>query len=227
MMPPPTEIPEITRSCDAEEMGREWERLAVEIVERDRQRFAGALHNSACQSLSGLQLLSATLLRKLPAESGELREDIGELSRLLRQVSTELRGVVQWLRPPPVREEGLIVSLLELAAEVSPVIPCEFRCEDRRIEVAPYVAEQLYQIAHATVLAAAQRRMATRIEIGLAAGQNGVRLSVWADRDGPACEADLCNWELLHLRSRAIGGKLTIHSPDSGGTGVTCHVESP
>ena len=230
MPPSSSDIPDPARAGDSDGLMRECDRRVVEMVERDRLRFAGALHNSACQSLSGLQLLTATFVKRLPEKSGALIEDVGELARLLRQVSTELREVVQWLRPAPMREEGLIVSLLEFAAEISRAIPCEFRCDDRRIEPDPDVAAQLYHIAHAIVLAVAQRRMATWIEIKLAAEtQTGLILSVWDDAPppqthGPASESDFCNWELLHARARAIGGKLSIDSPDSGGTCVTCHV---
>ena len=205
--------------------------MAVQMVERDRLRLAGALHNSACQSLSGLQLLAATLLKRLPEASGALGESIDELATLLREVSAELRGVVQWLRPPPMREDGLIVSLIELAAEISRAVPCEFRCEDRRMEVDPYVAEQLYQIAHASVMAVVQRRKATRIEIELAAGlQNGLSLSVRDDADGSdgpglGDESGPCNWDLLRVRARAIGGTLTVDALESGGTDVICHVK--
>jgi signal transduction histidine kinase len=232
MPPPSTEIPDYAQAWDGEGPSRELDRLVVEMVERDRLRLAGVLHNSACQSLSGLQLLAATLLRKLPAESGGLGEGMDELAGLLRQVSTELRGIIRWLRPPPMREEGLMVSLLEFTAEISRAIPCEFCCDDRRLEVAPYVAEQLYQIAHAAALAVVQRGMATRIEISLSADhQKSLILSVLDDenflhRSGPGCEPDLCNWELLRLRARAVGGKLTVHSPESGGTCVTCRVET-
>jgi signal transduction histidine kinase len=232
-MPPPfTETPDDTQASGVEGIGREWDRLVVETVERDRLRIAAALHNSACQSLSGLQLLAATLLKKKAAGPESSGESIDEFAGVLRQVSRELREVIQWLRPPSMREQGLIVSLLELGEEISRAIPCEFRCDDRRMELDPYVAGQLFQIAHAVALAVVRRGAATRIEIALAADrQNGLTLSVWDDenfpeRSGPACEPDLCDWELLRLRARAIGGKLTVRSPESGGTRVTCDLES-
>jgi signal transduction histidine kinase len=232
MPSPSTEVPDSAQAGDAKGLSREQDRLVVEIVERDRLRLAAALHNSACQSLSGLQLLVATLFKRLPEKSGILGENMEELATLLRQVSGELRGIVQWLRPPPMREEGLIVSLLELAAEISRAIPCEFHCDDRRIEVDPYAAEQLYQIAHALVLTVVQRGLATSIEISLAVDrQRDLRLSVrdnavFSDRSGPGHEPDLCNWELLRLRARTIGGKLNVYPTEACGTGVTCHVDA-
>ena len=232
MPPPSTDTPDDTRARGAEGVSRDSDRQTVEMVERDRLRLAGALHNSTCQTLSGLQLLAATLLKKVPAGSGALAESIDVLAGLLGQVSTELRGIVQWLRPPPMREQGLVVTLIEFAAEVSHAIPCEFQCDDRRMELDPYVAAQLYQIAHAAALAAVQRRAATRIVISLAADhQHGVRLSVWCDanfsgRSGPEFEPELCNWELLRLRARAVGGTLAVDSPESGGTTVVCRVET-
>ena len=225
-----TELPDLAQAGDEQRSRREQDRWTLEVMERDRLSLAGALHNSACQSLSGLQLFAATLHKRLPESPQAVSENIEELSRLLRQVSTELRAVVQCLRPPPMREEGLIVSLLELAADSSREISCEFHCADRRREVDPYAAGQLYQIAHAAVLAALQRRVATRIEIELAADrQGGLCLSIWdnatwAQKSEPGCESGLCNWELLHLRSRAIGGELSVHSPASGGTRVTCRL---
>jgi signal transduction histidine kinase len=232
-MPTPLkEAPDPAQAVDTEGLGRERDGATVEIVERDRLMIAGALHNTACQSISGLQLLVATLLKRLPDSPQDLREAIGEMGALLRQVSSELRGVVQWLRPAPMREEGLIVSLIELAEEISRAVPCEFRCEDRRMQVDPDIAAHLYQIAYAAALAAAQSRAASCIEISLEADrENGLILSISDDaipapEIRPGYESGLCNWELLHLRSRAIGGKLTIHSPKTGGTRVTCHVES-
>ena len=64
-------------------------------VERDRLLTAGALHNSACQSLSGLQLFAATLARRLPGEPTDLSEDVGELAKLLGDLLEALGGETQ------------------------------------------------------------------------------------------------------------------------------------
>jgi NarL family two-component system sensor histidine kinase LiaS len=232
-MPSPfSEVP-VEAQESAENVSNDGQgRMIIEIVERDRLQIAGALHNSACQTLSGLQLFAATLLKRLPGESADLSENVHELEKLLWQASTELRAVLHWLRPPPLREEGLIVSLVELAADISSAVPCEFHCEDRRMEMEPDVARQLYQIAYASAGALAQRRAASRIDILLKGDpENGVILSIFNEDHPASTEAsdgapELCNWELLRLRARAIGGTLTVDSSESGGLRVTCMVKA-
>jgi len=201
----------------------------VAVLGSDRERLARALHDSTCQSLSGLQMLAGTIQRALLKE-GIQKENLDELLALIGKVSDEFRSAVRWLKTPAMNPQGLIVSLLELEAEIGRSVPCEFECEDRKLSIPPYVGQQLYHIAHRVLQRAVERR-AQRIAMALSGTpQGGLRLAITADAlevdnlDGTE-EPGLWNWDLLALRAEAIGGALTRTSIPNGGSRVECSVE--
>ena len=209
----------------------EESRRMLAAIERDRSAVAKLLHDTVCQSLSGLQLLGSTLLLSNSNENGASKDagaGLNDLVILLRQASAELRTVIDLLLPPPMRAAGLIVSLVGLCAETSERVPCEFHCADRRAKIDPAIAEQFSKIARTVVMAIAQRGAATRIEVSLEIhSSEAAIISIWNDA-APVAEASRnehlpFNVGLLELRARAIGGSLTA-LPDAGGTRVTCRV---
>ena len=212
-----------------ENPAREESRRTLGAIERDRSTVAKLLHDTACQSLSGLQLLGSTLLLSKNGVSEDAGASLKDLVMLLRQASAELRTVVEWLHPPVLRKEGLIVSLVDLCTKTSESIPCEFHCDNRRAELDLCIAEQFYQIAQAAVMEVMQRGEATRLEIALEIqSPEAATLSVWNDATpsggGSESERVPFNEGLPGLRARAIGGRLTVAATSSGGTCVTCSV---
>jgi len=64
----------------------------------ERQKIAQALHNTVCQSLSGVSLEAAVLSRELQAEGSKGAADGKALRELIRKSVGELHELVQSLR---------------------------------------------------------------------------------------------------------------------------------
>jgi signal transduction histidine kinase len=73
---------------------------APAAVDRERQVIAQQLHDTICQSLSGLQLLARLAERKAIRQYPELAPELGEIQEVVRKASEEVHGLVQSLRAP-------------------------------------------------------------------------------------------------------------------------------
>ncbi len=200
------------------------ERAVIEVTDNERRRLAQMLHDTICQSLGGITLLSRVLLRRLEAAGREEAGDVAELGKMLHEATGELHSVFRWLRPAPMDGPGVISALTDLAPSLFQGIPCQFHCPAPVVLADPFAAAQLVQIAYQAVNDALKRPGIQRIEIALSTQDQHVTLLVQDDASPPhaAPAADeLAGEELLRLRARAIGATLAIASRP-GGTSILC-----
>lgn len=73
----------------------------VEATNREQARLAQALHDSVCQSLSGVYLLARVIARKIETPP-QAAEEMKELCEMLNRASKELNDLVRWLRPATI-----------------------------------------------------------------------------------------------------------------------------
>ncbi len=78
---------------------------AWQAIERERLAVAQTLHDSVCQSLSGLALVVALAQRKAKQRDPELAGDLTEVAGMVRTICSDVHGLVEQLRiptrPPP------------------------------------------------------------------------------------------------------------------------------
>jgi signal transduction histidine kinase len=74
-----------------------------EAVEQERLALAQTLHDTLCQSLSGIRLIATLAERKAAQRHPELAGDLGELRGMLGTVCDDLHKLVEELRAPPPR----------------------------------------------------------------------------------------------------------------------------
>lgn len=97
----PAELPAFRESPADEGLPTPAARRAVE---RERLALAQTLHDSLCQSLSGLALVVALAERKAKQRDPELAGDLTELHGMVRTVCNDVHQLVEQLRtptPPP------------------------------------------------------------------------------------------------------------------------------
>jgi signal transduction histidine kinase len=64
----------------------------------ERQALADTLHQSLCQSLTGIQLLMRLAEKKALAQNPDLAADLGELRQMIGSASEEMHLLVRALR---------------------------------------------------------------------------------------------------------------------------------
>ncbi len=74
-------------------------RAELRGAEREGRRVAQALHDGACQTLSGIALMARVLSRKLQDEQPARAREVTELGELVERAAGELRDIIRALRP--------------------------------------------------------------------------------------------------------------------------------
>jgi two-component system CheB/CheR fusion protein len=204
---------------------RRLERAVIEVTDNERRRLAQMLHDTVCQSLGGIGLLSRVVLLRLEAAGREEGADVAEMGRMIQEAAGEVQSVVHWLRPAPMDGPDVISALNGLAPSLFQGIPCEFQCPEPVVLADPFAASQLVQIAYQAVNDALMRPGIQRIVVSLSTQDGRVTLMVKDDgspsETAPTAEY-LAGRELLRLRAGAIGATLTISSKADQGTTILC-----
>jgi signal transduction histidine kinase len=210
---------EVLRELRVERARRE--RLAIE---RERQRIAWELHDSAKQRIHAAHLLVTSLRRRRIEESRPLVERAAvELESASADLDTSLAELRSPLEGRPL-EEALRARARELATADGPHISVRGRAR----ELPPLVAAHAYRIGCEALTNALRHAEAREIEVVVDRGAAGVRLRVHDDGKGIPEQRRGDAHGLLTMESRAasIGGRLSI-SPAAHGRGTVIQLDVP
>jgi len=219
-----------------------YERGQQLAVLEERQRLARELHDSVTQLVFSATLIAQTLAPVWKRDPAEGERRIQRLLDLSRSALSEMRDLLQELRPagPPVvtlpqppapetgiptigqlRREGLAASLTAQAADA---------CRDGRkvtIDAAGYRSqpigseEALFRITQEALSNAARHAQAHQVRIVLQSGAEGTRLTITDDGIGfEASTRGAGGLGLITMRERAeaLGGTFRIASSSGRGT---------
>jgi signal transduction histidine kinase len=159
--------------------------------------------------------MALQLLRPHIDEDGEAL--LTETQEELQQALAELRELARGIHPAVLTDQGLDAAVRTLAARAP--VPVTVKSDSERlpahIETAAYfvVAEALANIA--------KYAHATRAHITVAHQNGNAIIDVQDDGVGGAQANNGSGLTGLADRVGALGGRLTIESPDSAGTQVT------
>jgi PAS domain S-box-containing protein len=201
---------DITERQRAEDELRASRARLVEVADAERRRIQRNLHDGAQQRLTAV-LLTLGRLRRSREEPDELLDLATEELALGLQEVRELAG---GLHPAVLSERGLAVALEALALRAPVPIELETTLDGRlpeQVEAAAYyvVAEGLANIhKHAG---------ATRVVVRAAAEDSTLFVEVADDGVGGADEEG-SGLRGLADRVEALGGSLTLESPQGAGT---------
>lgn len=202
------------------------ERLLT-VVEDERRRVGGELHDGVGQVLTAL-----TLTLDAAAEESDLSQAQRRLQRARRLADTalaETRDLSHRLRPARLEERGLVAAVADLAAESDFEIAFHASADARdasllsgtaTIEVFRVIQEALANAAHHSGVSGANVSIA----------RDGDRLLVDVADAGSGFEPDMIENSGIGLagmeeRARLLGGKLSIVSQP--GKGTTVHLLVP
>lgn len=202
------------------------EQTVLQAIEGEQQLLAQALHDTVCQSLTGMNILATLLARRIQGAEPELADEVAQLGKLIFEASEDVQAFVRWLRPPTVGTAGLRFALAELARETSKRVRCRVKTPAREVSLDAYAAAQVYYIAQGVVNCAIERKDVTQIAIALTAQKGSVTLTLRDNRTNsggePISSEGRFGWEVLQRRARVVGATLTSEPIRANGVQVTC-----
>lgn len=210
---------------------RRLERRLHDAQEEERRRVGHELHDSVGGQLTGVEIASSLLHKKLEQEGSKHVDDAADLVEHLRELHSRLRAVSRGLLPVADDPLGLMTALRRLTKRHHGRNGARFlfRC-DGEVEVDDAgISSNLYYIAEEAVQNAVRHADASRVVIDLLAPQeNEVVLEVRDDGAGLKNEAGAGSGIGMHsmaFRANLIGAHFQIGPAEPSGTRVRCVVD--
>jgi signal transduction histidine kinase len=194
------------------QVGRE---LAVATREEERRRLRRDIHDGIGPVLAGMAMQVEGLAERL--EDPALAERAQRLQARMRETVTELRRIVDDLRPHALDDLGLRGALAEHLATYSPIAVLDVPAA---LPVLPAAVEAAaYRIVAEAVANAVRHSGCTSCVARVVADDGWLDLSVADDGQGLAVDA-VPGVGLRSMRERAaeVGGRFDVSSSESGTT---------
>jgi two-component system, NarL family, sensor kinase len=199
---------------------------AVTAREEERRRIRREIHDGIGPLLAAALLRTETAM-DLPSGSPGQTESLQKLHHLQKTALTDVRSLVEGLRPPALDHGGLLPALqqhAELSADMDepnrPAVTFEVAGDLSILPAAVEVAA--YRIAQEGISNAAKHADAQRITVRMTRADNSLTVEIDDDGIGVATETNSRGVGLASMTERAteLGGWCTNgHSP-AGGTRV-------
>ena len=193
-------------------------------VLEERERLARELHDAVTQTLFSAGLLADTAPRIWDKDQAMARKNLNRLGRLLRGALAEMRTLLFELRPDAMQNEtlGQLLDPLAETARARTRATVSLNIEGDRI-LPEEVTIALHRIAQESLNNVAKHAEATKVDITLVCGPEGVVLRTRDDGRG-FDPADIPPGHLgvgiMSERARKIGANFEIESYPGGGTQV-------
>jgi signal transduction histidine kinase len=214
----------------AVENARLYEQAQQLAVMKERNRLARDLHDSVTQALYGVALYAEAAARQLQVGQTDLvGAHLSEIRGTAQESLREMRLLIFELRPPILKQEGLVAALqsrLE-AVEGRVGLETEFEAQiDGRLS--PDVEEGLYRIAQEALNNALKHAHASRVAVRLCGNGQGIVLEIIDNGCGfdPHVTREHGGFGLQGMEERAVrlGGLLTVQSRPGQGTKLRVEV---
>jgi signal transduction histidine kinase len=200
--------------------------------EDERQRLAVDLHDGVGQTMTALTLTLDAAETSMGARARANAPGVPEVRRardLAGIALDEVRGVALRLRPPRLREAGLVSAIEELAASAG--VPVEFATDPtlQRPGLLPPDREvETYRIVQEALANATRHSHAGRIRVTVTRVDRALRIEVVDDGVGfewPAARQGGLGLASMRERAAAVNGALHVQS--RRGTGTVVRLDVP
>jgi len=195
------------------------ERL-VAAREEERRRIRNDLHDGLAPTLSSLQLQLGAIQRLMRDRPDEAERLLDGLRESLRAATSEIRRLVNDLRPPTLDVFGLVGALRQLIPAQTD-IAFDLRAPEPIPALPAAVEVAAYRIAgeaiHNVIRHSGARRCVLRLELAT----DELRLEVSDDGRGfPADRPAGVGASSMRERAAELGGSLTLENASEGGARV-------
>jgi len=166
------------------------------------------------------------LEQQLLAQKHPSAGDAARIRRLIEELTQHAHNLAHQFIALDAEGNDLASVLKQLAANVTKMfgITCSFRVDGTMPALAEQVTMHLYKISQEAVTNAIKHGKAKHVSIGLANGEQTLRLTI--ENDGapflPPASKHRLGLRVMHYRANSIGATLEIKAADAGGALVTC-----
>ena len=204
--------------------GLEGEILSVS--DREQQRLGQELHDGLCQHLTAVAFMTRSIALRLRDHRVVDAADIEKVAELVNEAAIDTRNLSRALHRVDVDAAGLIIALQDLADREIWRTPCRLKAKPSFRIDDDAAAAHLYRIAREAVINANKHAQASEIVVRLERVRNEMVLRVIDDGIGLPKEIKPqqgLGFHIMNYRAQLMGGHVEIHSPQTGGTRVSCY----
>jgi signal transduction histidine kinase len=207
------------------------EQWRLEAVLEERERLAHEIHDTLAQSFAGIAFQLQAILKAIPRNLPDLKEQVNLTRELVRHSHKEARRSIEPLQLNSPQEVDPLSSLESLARNIvkgGPVNILTGRKGNPRL-LSPPIADALLRIGQEAIANAVRHAEPKNLTITLSYEESSVQLTVLDDGHGFVKSGDLLGFGLRGMRKRAavISGRLDITSRPGQGTCVTVTAPLP
>ncbi len=213
------------------ENARLYRKAQSAAVLEERNRLARELHDSVTQQLFSMTLTSQAARAQLERNPQRVAAQLERLQETSTAALAEMRALIFQLRPPALRDQGLVAALQQhaqlLARREGIVIGLSVVGDER---LARGIEQPLYRIVQEALNNVFKHANAKNVQITLEFGTEQIRVRVSDDGQGFDIDAtpsgDGRHLGMLSMRERAaeIGGTMELRSAVGSGTEVIVSV---
>lgn len=213
------------------ENARLYRKAQAAAVLEERNRLARELHDSVSQQLFSMTLTSQAARAQLERNPQRVAAQLERLQETSTAALAEMRALILQLRPPALRDQGLVAALQQhaqlLARREGIVIGLSVAGDER---LARGMEQPLYRIVQEALNNVFKHANARNVQVTLEFALDHVRLRISDDGQGfdmsEAPRGDGRHLGMLSMRERAaeIGGSMEVRSAPGSGTELTVTV---
>lgn len=189
--------------------------------EESRRRLRRDLHDGLAPTLAAAGLIAETaaeLAEREPAKSGRL---LAELQGTLKAAVSDIRAIVDDLRPPALDELGLVQALRERTSDFAEAIIVEVGGPDTLPPLPAAVEVAAFRICQEALMNVLKHSGASKAWVTISVG-DGLDLGIEDDGSGLDDRGPGgVGLASMHERAAELGGRCSIADSPTGGTRVS------
>ena len=189
----------------------------VAAADEARRRIERDLHDGTQQRLVSLGLELRGVEDAIPSELEDLRRHLADTAKSLEEAVVDLQELSRGLHPAILAKGGLQPALAVLARRSAVPVELDVTLCGR---LAQRYEVTVYYVVSEALTNATKHAFASVVHVGLTVSDGTIRLSIRDDGVGGADAS--CGSGLIGLTDRvaALGGTMSIVSPNQGGTSL-------
>lgn len=206
------------------EMAR-LERQVIAVSLEERNKIGRDLHDGLGSHLSGVEMLTKVLEKKLEGDDPDKAAQLGRIRRLIRDAIDKTRRLAHGLYPVHIIEQGFEASIEEFIVEIESLYPvkCSLFCSSTGEALDINAATHVYYIIREAVFNAARHGLARHIAITVEKNQHSLFVRVEDDGQGitDTVHQKGMGLHIMKYRAKAIKALLSIQPGVEKGTIVS------
>lgn len=206
------------------------------LVEEERRRIAGEIHDDLSSALVAMRLIALSLVEDArKARQKRLMQAADHIARRAEDLYRRARVIVKRLRPEVLDALGLVGAIEELVRQYDEIHPnCRFRLRspDSLGAVPDDIAIAIYRIVQEALTNVVKHARATECAVSIDRTSDGAALRLAVEDDGvgiPEPAPVTTGLGLVGMRERAaaFGGSMVFGDAAGGGTRVEATIPLP